>query len=126
MIPKKKKICAKFGFKMNSIIYAVFLTSLAKEPLYGYLLVEKLKEYGIESSLVPYGAAYRILRSMEENGLVISRWETSGNGPAKRIYEITDEGFVFLRKWLISARKNFEIIEKILNKIEEVLGNEDK
>ncbi len=119
----RKRICAKFGFKMSNIIYAVFLASLLEKPLYGYLLVEKLNEYGIKSDYVPYGAAYRILRSMEAEGLVVSQWETSGNGPAKRIYEITDSGKSFLKEWFSVALKNLEIVEKILNKISEVIGD---
>ncbi len=111
---------------MNSIIHAVFLASLAEKPLYGYLLVEELKKYDIDSSFVPYGVAYRILRSMEEEGLVTSSWETSGNGPAKRVYKITENGFRFLEEWLKLAKKNFEIIEKILNKISEVVDYENK
>ncbi|MCD6426874.1 MAG: helix-turn-helix transcriptional regulator [Caldisericaceae bacterium] len=118
---KRRMYAGKFGFKMNNIIYAIFLASLAEKPSYGYSLVEKLEEYGVDSSFVPYGAAYRILRNMEVEGLVVSKWDTSGSGPAKRIYEITDNGFQFLRDWVKVSKKNLELMEKILNKISEVI-----
>jgi PadR family transcriptional regulator, regulatory protein PadR len=35
---------------------------------------------------------YRLLRSMEEEGLVTSSWETPESGPSKRVYAITDLG----------------------------------
>ena len=111
---------------MNNIIYAVFLASLIEKPLYGYLLVEKLEEFGIKSDFVPYGSAYRILRDMEFSGLVSSEWQTEGTGPAKRVYKITDKGTEFLRNWLVDAKKNLETLEKILKRIGGVLNEQDK
>ena len=123
---KNKRFCTKFGFKMNNIIYAVFLASLMEKPLYGYLLVEKLEEFGIKSNFVPYGSAYRILRDMEFSGLVSSEWQTEGTGPAKRVYKITDKGIEFLRDWLVDAKKNLETLEKILKKVGGILNEQDK
>ncbi len=42
------------------------------------------------------GGLYRCLRAMDEEGLVVSTWEPSSSGPARRLYELTDEG----REWL--------------------------
>jgi len=36
------------------------------------------------------------LRAMDEEGLVRSSWEPSVSGPARRTYELTDDG----REWL--------------------------
>ena len=45
---------------------------------------------------------YRILKQMENNGLITSAWDTSESGPAKRCYELTDEGRACLRRWIDS------------------------
>jgi PadR family transcriptional regulator PadR len=119
---KGKRFCTKFGFKMNNIIYAAFLTMLSEKPLYGYLLVEGLESLGIDKQFVPYGAAYRILRSMEAEGLITSHWNTEGNGPARRVYKITEAGKEFLKNWLVEAKNNFNGIEKLIKKIEENLS----
>jgi DNA-binding PadR family transcriptional regulator len=37
---------------------------------------------------------------LEEDGLVFSNWETEGVGPAKRIYQLTDEGKQMLAIWI--------------------------
>ncbi|MEX2289557.1 MAG: helix-turn-helix transcriptional regulator [Mycobacteriales bacterium] len=42
------------------------------------------------------GGLYRCLRAMDEEGLVRSTWEPSGSGPARRTYELTDEGLDWL------------------------------
>ena len=39
---------------------------------------------------------------MENNGLITSAWDTSESGPAKRCYELTDEGRACLRRWIDS------------------------
>jgi PadR family transcriptional regulator, regulatory protein PadR len=36
---------------------------------------------------------------MEKDGLVRSSWDTSGQGPARRIYSITDAGEAYLKLW---------------------------
>lgn len=38
------------------------------------------------------GSLYRALRSLEDDGVVCSSWDTSNAGPAQRVYELTDLG----------------------------------
>ncbi len=45
------------------------------------------------------GAVYRALQQLEREGAVISSWDTSGTGPARRIYSITQEGWARLEFW---------------------------
>ncbi|MBC8393421.1 MAG: helix-turn-helix transcriptional regulator, partial [Deltaproteobacteria bacterium] len=42
---------------------------------------------------------YRTLRYLEKEGFVTSKWDTKGAGPAKRNYEITQEGLDLLHGW---------------------------
>lgn len=35
---------------------------------------------------------YRLLRSLEEQGLVSSSWQTPEAGPSRRVYVITEQG----------------------------------
>jgi DNA-binding PadR family transcriptional regulator len=69
-------------------------------PSYGYHLLQKLPEYGFLRDEVPPGMIYRHLRQMEEETLVVSRWEAEGSGPAKRVYELTPEGAEVLEAWV--------------------------
>ncbi|MAS60371.1 MAG: hypothetical protein CMQ07_04605 [Gammaproteobacteria bacterium] len=43
------------------------------------------------------GSIYRILRQIGDSGLVSSSWDTSKDGPARRIYDLTDTGSMFLK-----------------------------
>ena len=62
---------------------------------------------GIES-----GAVYRVLRELEERGSVTSRWETGGVGPARRLYQMTENGWDELAAWqedIARRKRNLEV-----------------
>jgi poly-beta-hydroxybutyrate-responsive repressor len=72
-----------------------------KGQTYGYELGKALHEHALTDSVIEAGALYRTLRRLEENGYVISNWDVSGAGPAKRIYELTQNGEQHLQEWII-------------------------
>lgn len=56
------------------------------------------------------GVVYRHLRKLEQEGLVLSGFQP-GDGPARRVYEITDEGRRCLGDWvegIVSLRGSLE------------------
>ena len=70
------------------------LLLLAEGTSHGYELLEQVGALGLDR--VDPGGLYRCLRAMDEEGLVRSTWAPSTSGPARRTYELTDEG----REWL--------------------------
>ena len=70
-------------------------------------LAQRLEEAGLGS--YNKGSIYRNLRQMEDSGLVSSSWDTSKDGPARRIYDLTDTGSLFLKNWITMAdmHRNF-------------------
>jgi PadR family transcriptional regulator, regulatory protein PadR len=72
---------------------------------YGYELSQKLKESGLPE--FDNGTVYRTLRQLEGAGLVSSFWDTSENGPARRMYSLTRAGDIFLSGW-IDALQNYQ------------------
>ena len=70
------------------------LLLLAEGTSHGYELLDQVADLGLDR--VDPGGLYRCLRAMDEEGLVRSSWEPSTSGPARRTYELTDEG----REWL--------------------------
>jgi poly-beta-hydroxybutyrate-responsive repressor len=89
---------------------------LAKKPAHGYELMGVISQTG-EPSTDP-GSLYRILRSMEEDGLVTSNWNTSGGGAARRIYQITDQGLDHLHAWIVNIRKTRQWLDGFLAEYE--------
>src|SRR6478609_6266587 len=64
------------------------LLLLRERPAHGYDLLERLPELTGEQR-VEMGNLYRLLRALEEEGLVTSEWDETSPGPAKRRYAIT-------------------------------------
>jgi PadR family transcriptional regulator PadR len=76
------------------------LMALKLRPSYGYELIQEIQRFGFVEGAAPPGMIYRHLREMEENGLVRSQWETEGSGPAKRMYQLSEEGQAVLGFWI--------------------------
>ena len=81
----------------------VILLMLREWNSYGYELMEKMAKFGL-SAMNP-GTVYRTLRQMEKDGIVCSKWDTSADGPARRIYSITEAGENYLKFWAESLEK---------------------
>ena len=84
------------GLPNNWLVPAVLLL-LRDWSSYGYDLMKALTAFGF--AMMNPGPLYRMLRQMEKDGLVRSTWDTSGQGPARRIYSITEAGEAYLRLW---------------------------
>lgn len=82
---------------------AVVLLSLRERNSYGYELMQRVRVFGFEA--MNPGTLYRTLRRMENDGVVESSWETSGGGPARRMYSITGPGEANLGMWATSLEQ---------------------
>ncbi len=79
------------------------LLSLQQWHSHGYELMQRLAVFGFES--IDPGSVYRTLRQLERDGLVSSDWDTTGsNGPARRVYSLTDSGERYLQTWASALR----------------------
>src|SRR5215207_4245905 len=82
----------------------VILLSLRECTSYGYKLMEQAAAFGF-LGMNP-GTLYRTLRHMESDGLCESEWDTtSGGGPARRVYSITNSGEAYLGFWVKSLEQ---------------------
>ena len=89
------------------------LLLLRERPTHGYDLLEQLGEV-VEGERVDMGNLYRILRALEDEGFVRSRWEDDLPGPTKRTYELTEDGRRVLDLWAGALRDNQTLIAAFL------------
>ena len=75
---------------------------------YGYQLSQQLSEAGLPQS--DSGTVYRALRQLEGSGFVSSFWDTSDQGPARRMYSLTAAGELFLRTWIEALDRYHEVL----------------
>jgi poly-beta-hydroxybutyrate-responsive repressor len=89
------------------------LLLLLQQPGHGYELLERLANQPDMPQADP-GLLYRTLRQMERQGLLSSAWDTSGEGPARRQYRVTDEGIEFLHAWAVEIDQMRRHMERFL------------
>jgi len=78
------------------------LLALEQWQSHGYELIRRMSTFGFEA--LDRGSVYRTLRQLEKDGLVVSGWDTSKDGPARRLYSLTDAGRAYLNTWAASLR----------------------
>jgi DNA-binding PadR family transcriptional regulator len=67
---------------------------------YGYELSGELAEFALTDAEIEAAALYRTLRQLEKQGYVRSEWDSGHNGPARRVYMLTERGDEHLREWI--------------------------
>lgn len=111
--PERKRRHPSQGKQERYIQPSILLGLLLKES-YGYELIQNIQRFGFVEGQAPPGMIYRHLRQLEEDGLVSSRWETEGVGPAKRMYTITEEGRKVLVTWTDYMKKQAETLNAFI------------
>ena len=94
------------------------LALLRERPTHGYELIAELPTL-LGTERVDVGNVYRALRGMEERGLVTSEWHEDLPGPAKRTYEITEEGRRALERWAQWLHEARGRIDTLIARLEE-------
>ena len=94
------------------------LLLLRERRAHGYDLLERLPELTGEQR-VEMGNLYRLLRGLEEEGLVASEWDDDSPGPAKRRYAITEHGLHLLDHWVEALRSSQDRTARFLERYEE-------
>ncbi len=71
------------------------LLAISAQRAHGYYIEQYLRGLGLAQ--VEMSRLYRTLRQLERQGLVTSEWEAGPDGPARRVYTLTDAGQAWLR-----------------------------
>jgi poly-beta-hydroxybutyrate-responsive repressor len=104
---------------VERFVEPALLLLLRERPVHGYELIERLPELAGDDVRIDVGNLYRILRALEEEGLVTSEWSADLPGPAKRTYELTEAGVRLLDQWAASLRGARQVIEGFLTRYEQ-------
>lgn len=96
------------GVQPKHYVKPCLLLLLQERPDYGYDLVARLRPLGVEDDSA---AVYRVLRALEREGEVRSRWKEPVAGPARRVYEITPAGLDRLEQWADALEESRRALE---------------
>ena len=107
--------CPCTGATLDRLVQPAILATLAEGPLHGYGLTERIGAMpGFAGSKPDVSGVYRSLKAMERSGLVISGWDLSQTGPAKKSYRVTPAGERRLRRWVETLEEYREAIAALL------------
>lgn len=59
---------------------------------HGYTTATEAEKLAVTHSKLDTGVIYRTLNHLEQQGKIISSWDTSGHGPARKMYRLTKDG----------------------------------
>jgi len=68
----------------------LILNVLAVAPRHGYGISQSLVSAGLQP--IKGAQLYPSLARLEDEGAIVARWEDSGSGPARKVYELTTAG----------------------------------
>jgi len=103
--------------RIERFVEPALLLLLAERPAHGYELVEPVSEI-LPGERIDMGNLYRVLRALEEDGLVRSEWDAEEPGPARRRYELTAQGRELLRAWVKALQETQNVVTRFLRRYE--------
>jgi PadR family transcriptional regulator, regulatory protein PadR len=104
-----KHVFEKFEIEMRRGVMQLAVVCLLDKEKYGYEIIKNLSDTGLK---VEEGTLYPLLRRLESDDLLSSRWETGGPRPRK-YYIITDLGKEIRLNWLITFKTLIETISQL-------------
>jgi len=98
---------------VRGLLRLAILKVIKDRPTYGSEVQRILRErYAIN---VPRAMVYGLLQRLEGQGLLISTWDTSRRGPARRIYRITEGGEEYLKDALKKLVRVKAVIDHLIS-----------
>lgn len=103
--------CACTGSNMPRFIQPAILAILSEGDAHGYVIMQKLAASGLFGENPPDAAGiYRVLKTMESDGSLVSAWDTSESGPARKSYTITQRGVKCLVNWRATLAEHRQFV----------------
>ena len=104
--------------RVERFVEPVVLLLLSERPMHGYELLDRVPSLLRDERRLDLGNLYRLLRSLEEDGIVDSEWDAGLPGPAKRVYRLTDAGRALLGRWTDALRDARGVLDQFIERHE--------
>jgi PadR family transcriptional regulator PadR len=104
------------------LLEPALLAALAARPSHGYDLRRAIEELSGGLICMDPGGMYRVLRRLEEENYVVSKWSSGEHGPHRREYDLTYEGRSLLRQWAEHLRERERVFRSVIELVDRSLG----
>ncbi len=96
----------------------LLLKVLAREPLHGYAVAQRLQQISRDAVQVQQGSLYPALHRLERRRLLAAEWRTSDTGRDAKFYRLTRKGRTALEREIESWRRLTDAVGLILQSAE--------
>lgn len=97
---------------LHGVLDMCLLSLIDEEASYGYEMVNKLKERGLD--LASEGSIYPLLSRLQKQGLIEGYLVQSPAGPARKYYRMSDDGREILSRWRREWREFSAAVDAVL------------
>jgi PadR family transcriptional regulator PadR len=99
--------------QLQGALDLLILKMLARGPLHGYGLAQRIQQVSEEALRVEEGSLYPALHRMEQLEWIDAEWKATENGRRAKYYKLTPQG----RKQLAREQENWSRITGAVSKI---------
>ncbi len=102
--------------RISRFLEPALLLLLHRQASHGYGLIEGLDKLGMEAYPADVSAIYRILYGLEDAGMVTSSHDAEQTaGPPRRVYELTEQGEVYLAAWVQELEETDRLLHRFMD-----------
>ncbi|MDE3137814.1 MAG: PadR family transcriptional regulator [Acidobacteriota bacterium] len=99
--------------KLQGALDLLILKVLARGPMHGYGITNRVKQLSGDVLQVEEGSLYPGLHRMERDGWIVADWKPSGKNRRAKFYRLTPAG----RKRLAEEEKNWDRVTGAVAKV---------
>ena len=94
----------------------LILSVLNDGELYGYEIVQRLRERSDDQLAPSEGSLYPALHRLERDGALSARWQAGERGPRRRYYRLTPAG----ERLLAASRAEWDSFSRVVARVADV------
>lgn len=98
---------------MTSCSDMLVLKLLESEDMYGYQMIEQLRERSQNVFDMKAGTLYPLLHQLEEKGYLTTYEEAAGEARIRKYYHLTDKG----RKYLVQREQDWKVFSSAVGSV---------
>jgi PadR family transcriptional regulator PadR len=76
------------------------LSLVCLRPMYGLEIKKEIETSSLDRLRLGASTIYQLMRRLEERGLVVSRWQSTTQGPPRAYYDATPEGHTLVGRYI--------------------------
>jgi poly-beta-hydroxybutyrate-responsive repressor len=103
--------------RIERFVEPAVLLLLAEGSRHGYELKDQVRQL-LGDDHADVANLYRMLRQLEIERIVRSRWHPAASGPARRVYHLTSVGRRLLDEWVVALRRVQDATDTFLARYE--------